>query len=81
MKKNCNCSRSSPANIQINQNSTDTHGFEKQAPEGAFKTTIKGILMHAIDNTGCICVNQSCKIKETNLRQSSSMHLAVQCVY
>ena len=48
-KKICNCSRSSPANIQINQNSTDTYGFEKQAPEGALKTTTKGILMHAID--------------------------------
>ena len=30
---------------QINQSSTDTHGFQKQAQEGAFKTTIKGIIL------------------------------------
>ena len=31
--------------IQINQSSTDTHGFKKQAQEGAFKTTTKGIIL------------------------------------
>ena len=30
---------------QINQSSTDTHGFKKQAQEGAFKTTTKGIIL------------------------------------
>lgn len=68
-KKNYNCSKSSPVNIQ---NSTDTHGFKKQAPEGAFKTTIKGILIHANDNTGCICVNQSRK---------QTYDKVIQCVY
>ena len=29
---------------QINQSSTDTHGFQKQTQEGAFKTTTKGII-------------------------------------
>ena len=30
---------------QINQSSTDTHGFQKQAQEGTFKTTTKGIIL------------------------------------
>ena len=30
---------------QINQSSTDTHGFQKQAREGAFKTTTKSIIL------------------------------------
>ena len=30
---------------QINQSSIVTHGFQKQAQEGAFKTTTKGIIL------------------------------------
>ena len=30
---------------QINQSSTDTHGFQKQVQEGAFKTTTKGVFL------------------------------------
>ena len=41
------------------------HGFRKaKAPE---ETTTKGIYTHDIVNTGCVCVNQTCKIKEANL--------------